>query len=210
MAIETGPPADNALLGLLPYEAIFAQGALAVARVRQKAAGLAVGEAAQNSGGDWALDDPTTQAAVQEAGREDDAVRKLTALVTIASTIGVLEYPDEHDAIVRPGSRVQVKTASWSQNCDVVTRKIPGLPHDEEQDISVVSAQSVMGRAILGKAAGDIATWIGAGGHEFNGTIASIDQLAQKRFYERLFEGYVFVPEKPQAYTPPQLPKVYF
>lgn len=169
-------------LGLLPHEARFLEGAILRAQKQQQLAQLAVGEANLSSGGDWAFDDPATQFAAQEALLKDSFYKELLNLYNEGRAAAPESYPSEDEKLAKPGSRVKIRTPRYADTLDIVTRRIPGIPEDEEHDVSLVSANSALGRAILNSTVGQVLLWE-IDGRKFQGELEYIDQHAQKAFY---------------------------
>ena len=173
---------EKVAFGLLPHEARFFEAILPEAQKQQLQAQQAVGEANANSGGDWAFDDPATQFAAHEALLKDSSYRKLLNLYNEGMMLPTESYPLNEDPVVRPGSRVTIQTDCYIDTIDIVTRRIPGIPEDEANNISLVSVDSALGRAALGSIVGQILLWE-ANGRQFRGELRGIDQEAQRKFY---------------------------
>lgn len=169
-------------LGLLPHEARFLEDAIVRAREQQRLAQLAVGEANLSSGGDWAFDDPATQFAAQEALLKDTLYKKLLNLYNEGRMTAPENYPSKDEKTAKLGSRVKIRTPRYADTLDIVTRRIPGIPEDEEHDVSLVSANSALGRAILNSTVGQVLLWE-IDGRKFQGELECIDQHAQRDFY---------------------------
>lgn len=172
---------EKYLKTLLPHERAFVIGALTVALSSHKDAQLAYGEAVSNSGGDWVFDDPASQVAMQEAGLKGATVSLLKEL----SALEVSEIPDPKLQIVVPGTRVTLFMRGEEDLYDVVSRRIPGLPHDPAVFASV-SGESSLGQAIIGKSTGESMTWSNDVGRSFNATVVGLDQVAQINFYNSI------------------------
>ncbi len=168
--------------GLLPHEARFLESILPKAQAQQLETQRAVGEANSNSGGDWAFDDPATQFAAQEALLKDSSYKELLSIYNHGKALPVENYPPASHPIACPGSRVAVRTNLDIDRLDLVTRRIPGMPEDEENDVSLISVSSALGKVLLGSAAGQILLWE-VNGRRFRGELQEIDQCAQREFY---------------------------
>jgi transcription elongation GreA/GreB family factor len=168
---------------LLPHEKAFALGAFTLATANSKQAKLDYGEAVGSSGGDWVFDDPASQAALQEAGLKGVTERFYKQLVRL----DVMATPDNEQQAVSCGSRATVQIGKYVDKYDIVTRRIPGLPQDDDV-FALLSAHSAMGQAIIGAKTGDTITWSTEDGRSFEGTINAVDQISQSAYYEKL--GY--------------------
>lgn len=180
---ESGPmPEKNS--GLLPHEVRFLRQVLPAAFEARRKAQAGVGEANANNGGDWAFDDPATQAAAQEAVLMDKGYRDIKDLLDWATANPETPYPTDKETAARPGSRVTYRTSRFEETIDLVTQRIPKMPEDDDNDVEAVSVATPLGAAVLGKALGESFTW-SLGDRNFEGVVTGIDQNAQREFYEQ-------------------------
>lgn len=173
--------------GLLYHELRFVTLALDIAKGTHKEALRLVGENVQDSGGDWAFDDSATRMAAEEAVIKSADVRLLQAMMDDAKKEGLIPYPNPTDKKIVPGSRVVFDGGGWEDTYDLGTHRIRSMPEDEAAGAIVVSVQSGLGEAMLGKAEGDDISWRSDANREFHGRVLKIDQSSQRAFYERLF-----------------------
>lgn len=75
-----------------------------------------------------------------------------------------------------------IRTDRYTDTIDIVTGRIPGIPEDEANNVSLVSANSALGRAALGSIMGQSLRWE-ISGRQFQGELRRIDQEAQREFY---------------------------
>lgn len=173
---------NNRELGLLPHEAHFVTHALSVAIEKRREAIQDYADAVNDSGGDWALDDPASIYTAQTAHIKDKSVQRLTELHYLSERIGLISYPDMNDERISFGSRVTVEINGQIKTYDIFTRIIPGFTIPE--GISLVSNDSPLGNAIINKRVGDEVVWQSPDRKkEFKAMIISIDQQAQKKEY---------------------------
>lgn len=180
--IEKGASSSIKPDGLLPHELVYVRKALSAAAISRTEARDAYGEAVANSGGDWALDDPASQAAAQAGHVGDVRFGRQERLIHLAE----LEYPLPESLVVEVGSRVTVTTPRWEDTYDVASRVIADIPVDG--DVELLSAHSSLGIALIGKKVGDFIEWDTPKG-TLRGQITKIDQSAQKSFYEAMTEA---------------------
>ena len=143
-----------------------------------------IGEANQNSGGDWALDDDTVKASVETRDLNDYRMSDLPAWLKNESDL-ILPDPEE-DGPISYGSRV---TVDWGggdlSTYDIMTRNHAHLPVDDENVETVVSGGSPLGQALMGAEVGStVAYHIENTGSDVELEIVEVDQRAQAAFYE--------------------------
>ncbi len=116
---------NDSELGLLPHEAHFVTHALSLAIEKRREANLDYADAVNNSGGDWAFDDPASISAAQTANIIDKSVQRLMELQHLRERAGVVNYPDEDNERVSFGSRVTIDTNGEKDTYDIFTRTFP-------------------------------------------------------------------------------------
>jgi len=140
------------------------------------------------SAGEWAPDDPGVLQAAQAARVSDSRVEAIQNIVGKAN----LPYPSLDSDSVAVGSRVTVSVeGDDDETFDVTSRFISGMPRDGEAGVELLSAQTDLGRSLLGKKVGETFLWRTPNG-ALNGLVRALDQLAQARFYAQ------FLPQEEQ------------
>lgn len=184
MSETTGQVVNGALL---PHERRWVQALLPEAVRVAFEAQQSVGEANAASGGDWAFDDPATQAAGHEAVLTDKNKKDLLALMMRGET----DYPDADDPRVCIGSRALLRMDKPLDHLliDIAGARVPGLPEDEVHDVGRVTVESPLGAAAYGHVIGDHIAWEGPRGRRLGATVLSISQTAQKEFYDGVLQG---------------------
>ncbi len=170
-----GLPATEELM--LPHELLFVRGALAKVRKQLSDANLEYGDAVSNSGGDWAFDDPASQAAALSA----HMVERRYIEVNRLSNAEALDYPDEGSGEVAVGSRVGLNIGGEESHFDIMAVAPTGIP--EDGDVMAVSISSPMVQAMIGAEKGDTVKWQGGAGAEMSAIVTSVDQIAQKSYF---------------------------
>ena len=186
---ETLPSTESKVLGLLPHEAAFVTSSLVAATKTRRDALRLVGGTVEDTGGDWAFDDSATRMASEHAALTDANLGYMQDLANHAGDVPASTYPEEEDTAVRAGSRVTITTAYGEEVYDVATHRIKGMPQDDDSDVQLVSAQSPLGKVLLGESIGSKISWLSPNGKELGGTIVSIDQVAQRQFYSRFIQA---------------------
>ncbi len=174
-------PSQPHIPQLLPHELSFVRTALRHAQAATVLARVEYGDAVDDSGGDWVFDDPGAQLAMLNTAMKELSERQLTRL----SVGTVIDYPRPDVAYVAPGSRIGIEIAGDVDMWDVGTQRIPGLPIDPTI-LSLVSAQSPLGKAAIGMRAGTALQWELDNGRRMGGVLQSVDQIAQPHFYRGL------------------------
>ena len=170
--------------GLLEHERRVYQKLAAQYALIQMEDAARIGEANQNSGGDWALDDDTVKASVETRDLNDYRMSDLPAWLKNESDL-ILPDPEE-DGPISYGSRV---TVDWGggdlSTYDIMTRNHAHLPVDDENVETVVSGGSPLGQALMGAEVGStVAYHIENTGSDVELEIVEVDQRAQAAFYE--------------------------
>lgn len=178
---QTTKAGDTEPIGLLPHEASFVLTGLEAAWSDKKEADAGYTEAVANSGGDWAFDDGASVASAFHAHITDHGVNIRARLAKLRT----IKYPAPDSPAVAIGSRVVFATTGWTDTYDLTSHRIPDMP--VEEDVELLSAQTPLGSGLIGKEVGDMVSWSAPAG-ELSGTVVSIDQEAQRRFYESLAE----------------------
>ena len=143
---------------MLPDELNYVKHEIEKARAELKKANLVYGDAVASSGGDWAFDDAGSQITAQEANQREKYLQHLLGLVTISGQKEVvIDYQETTNKHITYGSSVVVKMNGTELLFFIGTQKIPGL--DNMGNIDIISANSPMGSALIGKIEGEVATW---------------------------------------------------
>jgi transcription elongation factor GreA len=108
-------------------------------------------------------------AAKEEQGKQEARIRQLTQLLESA-TVG--EAPSD-TGVVEPGMVVSVELAG-----DAMTFLLGSRDASVDDDLEVYSATSPMGKAIIGKKAGDVATYTSPNGKSFDVKVVSAKPYA--------------------------------
>lgn len=171
----------NLAPGLLPHEARFVLYALTHAKEASRQADLEYGEAVENSGGDWAFDDPGSAVAAAEARQRELEVKMLERLAHAAKYIPLLNYPPADSTQIYVGSRVSLKMGRFEDQYDIASYRIPGM--EAPDDIEIISVHSPLGQGVLGATLGDTVSWMGSDKRQFSAQVTGLDQLAQQAYY---------------------------
>ncbi len=123
----------------------------------------------------------TTGVTAFESRRMDRKQQILGGLSLVIRYHDQTPYPDEKLSIATYGSRVTVNGGDWVQIFDIATHDIPGMP--EPEDVTIVSATSAVGSALINSKAGHSVTWELDDGTSTTVEIVQIDQQAQAANY---------------------------
>lgn len=168
--------------GLLKHEAVFVARAMEQALHARDQANLDYGKAVESSGGDWAFDDPASQAAAQLAHIKDKNVQQLARLYHFVQTGEIRDYPEASLDTVEIGSRVKVLHGEQEATYDIFSHTIYGLTPPE--GVMAISSNSPLGSAIIGKRPGEVIVWQSPDGRRsFEATVVDVDQTAQSEDY---------------------------
>lgn len=172
------------VLGFLPHEAEIVLNAIKTAIDSSRRANIEYGETVSKSGGDWAFDDPASQAAALEAHMQEKNLKYYLKLGELIKIIGLIPYPDSSVVTVTYGSRVFIKEDDGYESVyDLATRRIPEVCDNE--DIMTVSPDAPIARSLLDSSIGEHIEWTAPSGKLFNAIITNIDQEAVKKQYNK-------------------------
>ena len=177
---------DLEVLGLLPHEQFFVADSHTIQEARTQQAGESIGKALDNKpSGDWGGDDTGIQAAQDDHHLQKTLLHQLSVL----NGLDTLPYPDPASPHITYGSLFEITYGeNDTEQYALGTRPfIQGMP--EIEGIHTTSPESPMGKAVIGKVAGDAVVWIVANnGLQLSGTITHIDQTAVQEHYEEIIE----------------------
>lgn len=175
---------NNVELGFLPHEANFVINALKSALDLAKAANFEYGETVSNSGGDWAFDDPASQAAALEAHLKEKNFIQFQKLKEVLQDAGIIEYPKSEHRYATYGSRVFLKESDGYESVyDLATRSIPGV--DGEDEVVIISPESPIATSLFNSSIGDKIEWTAPTGKVFSAVITNIDQDIVSEYYKK-------------------------
>ena len=167
------------------HEAYYVLNAVRRATQALNVANKEYGEAVASSGGDWAFDDPASQVAAMDAHLKEKYLQKMLKLSQQISDKGEIPYPDPDDQIATFGSRVYtIKENGHSKIFDLATHSIPGMP--SENDVTIITPNAPIAKKLYGAKVGEEISWKAPNGKELRTTIAQLDQIAVKTFFEKL------------------------